>query len=226
MPRLCSAVVRFSTILLLLAALAVAPGASADELVVDDSAASVQVSGTWAKVTTSPGFLGDEYRYRVAGDGTSSVRWPFPSGAAAGTYEVSARWTSGPNRASNAAYTISSATGSVTVRVDQRKDGGTWLSLGTFAFSASPDQGVKLADPDLIAAAPLPGDPAYAPKAIDFVRQHSPDAFDGHPVRFFTTFQSSVGLTDAFPQGGDASLLPLLNLQLWGLPTSKPAYDA
>src|SRR5438445_13097335 len=103
MPRLRSAVVRFSTILVLLAALAVAPGASADELVVDDSAASVQISGTWATATTSPGFLGDEYRYRVAGDGSSYIRWPFPSGAPAGTYEVPARWTSGPNRASNAA---------------------------------------------------------------------------------------------------------------------------
>ncbi len=341
MCRSYSAVMRISLALALLAAMALAPAANADELVVDDSAASVQVSGTWATATTSPGFLGDEYRYRVAGDGSSNIRWPFPSGAPAGTYEVSARWTSGPNRASNAAYAISSSTGSVTVRVDQRKNGGAWLSLGTFALSAAAAQGVKLTDqadgvvvadgvrwvpsgaqpgatpasagggdlrlfnqtqfriaydpfwdffqkrggvrtfgypvsrdffflgcttqlfqraalqqcgregvgelnllesglmpfthfngssvpppdPDLIAAAPLPGDTAYAPKAIDFVRQHSPDTFDGKPVRFFTTFESMVGLSDAFPQGGDAGLLPLLNLQLWGLPTSKPAYD-
>ena len=81
-------------------------------------------------------------------------------------------------------------------------------------------------DPDLIASAPLPSDPAYGSKAIDFVRANAPESVDGEPVHFLTTFQTSVGLADAFPQGNaDASLLPLLNLQLWGLPTSKPAYD-
>jgi hypothetical protein len=85
---------------------------------------------------------------------------------------------------------------------------------------------VPAPDPALIAAAPLPSDPAYASKAIEFVRANAPDSLDGDSVRFFATFQGSVGLSDAFPQGGgDAGLLPLLNLQLWGLPTSKPAVD-
>ena len=39
---------------------------------------------------------------RVAGDGSSSLSWPFPSNTPAGSYEVFARWTSGANRASNA----------------------------------------------------------------------------------------------------------------------------
>jgi polysaccharide biosynthesis protein PslG len=78
----------------------------------------------------------------------------------------------------------------------------------------------------MIAAAPLASDPAWGSKAIDFVRANAPDTFDGEPVNFFSTFGSTVTLNDAFPQGdGDTGLLPLLNLQLWGLPTSKPAYD-
>ncbi|HEY0582239.1 MAG TPA: hypothetical protein VGE94_08645, partial [Chloroflexota bacterium] len=327
--------------LVLLLAPAARP-ALADDLVVDDATASVQVKGTWATSTTTPGFVGTGYHYRVAGDGSSTVRWPWPSSSPAGSYEVFARWTSGPNRASNATYLIAHTAGAARVSVDQRSNGGAWQSLGTFAFSAAVDQGVTLSDkadgivvadalrfvpstgatavpavvasggdarffpqtqfrverdtfwdffsrrggvrtfgfpisreltlggcqtqlfqrlalqqcggqgvgtlnvlddtllsanrfgastvpppePSLISGAPLPTDATYASKAIDFVRANAPDTFDGEPVNFFGTFQSTVSLVDAFPQGnGDAGLLPLLNLQLWGMPTSKPAYD-
>jgi polysaccharide biosynthesis protein PslG len=326
----------------------------ADELVVDDDAASVQIKGAWATSTSGSGFVGNEYRYRVAGDGSSSVRWPFP-GTAGGSFEVFARWTSGPNRASNATYVVSHSDGTKSMSVDQRSGGGAWQSLGTYRFTPGTDNGISLSDkadgvvvadgirfvgtaggsapaapaaapaapspaaagpaagadpryfdatqfrvdrdafwdffqkrgglrtfgypvsreflffgctaqlfqrvamqqcgdqgvgtlnlledgllaytrfngstlpapdPDLIAGAPLPSDPAYGTKAIDFVRANAPESVDGEPVQFLTTFQTSVGLGDAFPQGdGDPNLLPLLNLQLWGLPTSKPAYD-
>jgi polysaccharide biosynthesis protein PslG len=323
-----------------------APAALADELVVDDGAAGVQLNGTWATSTNGSGFFGDGYRFRSAGDGSSSVRWPFP-GSAGGSFEVFARWTSGPNRASNATYVVKSGEGSKSVSVNQRDGGGAWQSLGTFRFAPGSDNGVSLsdkadgvvvadavrfvgaaggapstspapasaaasagdqryfdqtrfrvdrdafwdffqkrgnlrtfgfpvsrefrflgcatqlfqraamqqcpgqgvgtlnllddglmpytrfngstlpaADPALIAGAPLPSDPAYASKAIEFVRANAPETFDGQPVKFATTFLNSVRLEDAFPDGsGDASLLPLLNLQLWGLPTSQPAYD-
>ena len=81
-------------------------------------------------------------------------------------------------------------------------------------------------DPQLISSAPLPSQPDYATKAIDFVRANTPDSVGGEPVNFLQTFNSTVTLADAFPQGGgDPNLLPLLNLQLWGLPTSAPAVD-
>src|SRR5579859_4018885 len=352
MRKLAGGPVRLVLALILLVSAAAAPlrPAFADELVVDDDAAGVQFTGTWATSTNGSGFVGAEYRFRVAGSGASSVRWPFP-GAAAGSFEVFARWTSGSNRASNATYTVTSSDGTKAVSVDQRSGGGAWQSLGTFHFAPGGDSGVTLTDkadgvvvadavrfvgaangsspsapaasptsptstttttdprffdatnfrvdrdafwdffqkrgglrtfgypvsreflfagctaqlfqrvamqqcgtqgvgtlnlledgllpytrfngstlpapdPDLIASAPLPSDPAYATKAIDFVRANAPESVDGEPVLFLTTFQTSVGLGEAFPQGGgDANLLPLLNLQLWGLPTSKPAYD-
>ncbi len=328
-------------------ALLLAPSAGrvyADEIVVDDSSPTVQIQGTWAVSSTSSGFLGSGYRYRVAGDGSSNVSWPFPATAAAGNYEVFARWTSGSNRASNATYVVTHAAGSTSVGADQRSTGGEWQSLGTFSFKPTTDQRVTLSDkangiviadavrwvpsapaagapavapalpsadarffeqtryrierdtfldffqkrggvrsfgypvsreftlfgcqtqlfqrlamqqcggsgvgtlnvledgllpysrfngssvpppdPALITAAPLPLDPNYGTLAIDFVRANAPETVDGEPVKFFSTFQSTVGLSDAFPQGNaDAGLLPLLNLQLWGLPTSAPAYD-
>jgi hypothetical protein len=85
---------------------------------------------------------------------------------------------------------------------------------------------VPLPDPHLISSAPLPSDPDYATKAIAFVNANTPDSFNGEPVGFLKSFNSTVALSDAFPQGdGDPALLPLLNLQLWGLPTSAPAQD-
>ena len=45
-------------------------------------------------------------------------------------------------------------------------------------------------------------------------------------TNFYQTFVNTVTLQDAFPQGGgNAGLLPLLNLEMWGAPTSKPMRD-
>jgi polysaccharide biosynthesis protein PslG len=318
--------------------------------VVDNSDRGVAVAGVWSGTGTTSGFYGANYLFRVAGDGSSSVRWPFPSGAAAGRYEVQARWTSGANRASNAVYVINAANGSTPVTVNQQTGGGAWQSLGTFDFAADPaTNGVTLtdkadgvvvadavrwvkpggggpaqsapvaaatpasssgdarffdatsyridndafwdffskrggvrtfgypvsraflfmgctsqffqrlimqqcgnsgvgtlnlldgglmpytqingstypaADQALIDGAPSPNDPNYASLAVDYVKKNAPESVDGEPTRFFTTFQSTVTLRDAFPTGGgDPNLLPLVNLQVWGLPTSKPAQD-
>jgi len=81
-------------------------------------------------------------------------------------------------------------------------------------------------DARLATSAPTPGEPGYATNIVEFVRRKAPEVFNGQPVGFFTTFSTSVGLSEAFPQGGgDPSLLPLINLELWGVPTSAPAAD-
>jgi N-acetylmuramoyl-L-alanine amidase len=56
----------------------------------------------------------------------------------------------------------------------------------------------------------------------------APDTFDGEPVSFAKTFFGSVRTEDAFPKGvppGGDALLPYFNLEVWGLPTSRPAHD-
>jgi hypothetical protein len=78
----------------------------------------------------------------------------------------------------------------------------------------------------LAALAPSPGQPGYAPEVLEFVRRNAPESFNGQPVRFFSTFNSTVSPDAAFgPGGGDASLLPLINLEIWGVPTSLPTQD-
>ncbi|MGH7603983.1 MAG: RHS repeat-associated core domain-containing protein [Gemmatimonadaceae bacterium] len=54
----------------------------------------------------------------------------------AGSYEVYARWTQHPNRATNAKYTVNSTAGATQVIVNQMAGGGTWSLLGTYSFDA------------------------------------------------------------------------------------------
>jgi len=58
--------------------------------------------------------------------------------AAAGARTVDARWTSGSNRSSRAAYAVVAATGDTAgvVRLDQTTGGGVWHTLGTWTLPA------------------------------------------------------------------------------------------
>jgi N-acetylmuramoyl-L-alanine amidase len=127
--------------LLLLFTLPMAAPVAAAELIVDNSDAVVQVKGKWSATSTTGGFLGADYLFRVPGDGSSSVFWPFP-GKDAGKYEVFARWSSGPNRATNATYDINGSQ----VSRSQKDNGGSWQSLGSFDFLPGKNQGVRLTD--------------------------------------------------------------------------------
>ncbi len=81
-------------------------------------------------------------------------------------------------------------------------------------------------DQDLIKAAPSLADADYAEKAIAFVEANVPDTWNGQKVGFLSAFKSTVGSKDAFPTGGgNDALLPLFNMEIWGLPTSKPVAD-
>jgi len=79
----------------------------------------------------------------------------------------------------------------------------------------------------LAAYAPSPDQPGYAREVLEFVKQNAPETFNGQPVHFFSTFNGTVSAEAAFPRGtpGDPSLLPLINLEIWGVPTSQPAQD-
>ena len=119
--------------------------AAAAEVIVDNSDAAVQIKGNWSPTTTTGGFQGGDYLFRTPGDGKSSVTWPFPGGSA-GRFEVFAKWSSGPNRATNAGYQITSNAGTSTVTQNQKTNGGAWQSLGQFDFQPNKGQGVTLTD--------------------------------------------------------------------------------
>ena len=76
--------------------------------------------------------------------------------------------------------------------------------------------------PSVAGAAPAPGAASYGSAVLDHVRRVSPDTLNGQPVRFFTTFVSTVPGAD--PQQ-DPDFAALVNLEVWGFPTSNPAAD-
>ncbi|MCC7369410.1 MAG: hypothetical protein IT306_13365 [Chloroflexi bacterium] len=81
-------------------------------------------------------------------------------------------------------------------------------------------------DLSVTAAAPKAGSATYNADVLKFLETYAPDTWEGEPVNFSDTFSDTVTLADAFPEGGgSAGLLTLLNLEIWGLPTSKPARD-
>jgi N-acetylmuramoyl-L-alanine amidase len=131
-------------LVLLCGGLPLAAPVQAAEAIVDNSDGSVQLKGKWTATNTTAGFVGPDYLYRTAGDGSSSVTWPFPGSA--GHFDVFARWSAGPNRATNATYQVTSNSGSSNVSVNQRINGGAWQLLGSFDFQPNKNQSVSLTD--------------------------------------------------------------------------------
>lgn len=75
-------------------------------------------------------------------------------------------------------------------------------------------------------ATPRADAPDYDTRIIEFVRQYAPDELNGEKVGFFDAFTGTVTCQDAFPEGPcRPELLPLLNLEIWGAPTSRPTRD-
>jgi lipoprotein-anchoring transpeptidase ErfK/SrfK len=147
--------------------------AQADGLTVDNDGPFVQVTGPWASTTAATGFLGADYLARPASQGDGTVFWPVPASTTTGSYEVFARWTSGPDRATNALYFVSSDAGTVPVTQNQQTNGGTWASLGVFDFQAGKNEGVTLSDrangvvvADAVRWVPAAGQASGAPSLV------------------------------------------------------------
>ncbi len=97
------------------------------------------------------------YCYREAGIGSCTATWR-PTINMTANYNVYAWWVDGPNRATNAPYTIYYADMetsedcypvvivSETVRVNQQANGGQWNLLGTYPFADGTSGYVVLSD--------------------------------------------------------------------------------
>ncbi len=100
------------------------------------------------------------------------------------------------------------------------------LDEGLLPYTRINGSAFPVANPLLVKGAPPASDPDYAEKALAFVRAYAPDRWNGLDTNFYATFLNSVTYADAFPDGnGNPGLLPLMDLELWGLPTSRPTYD-
>ena len=119
------------------------------EVVADDSSqfndgavAAVAVPAGWQAADTTPDYYGGGYNWASTSPAaTDGVAFSFlvaapGGGGAARTIDV--RWTSGTNRAPQAAYAVITSAGDTlqVVPVDQRAGGGAWHTLGTWTFPA------------------------------------------------------------------------------------------
>jgi hypothetical protein len=78
---------------------------------------------------------------------------------------------------------------------------------------------LPVADATLKAETPAVGSTSYGAEIVDFVRSNAPDSWDGQAVAFGKTF---FGLVTAAIAGTDN---PLINLEIWGTPISRPRRD-
>jgi len=75
-------------------------------------------------------------------------------------------------------------------------------------------------DPGLKSETPEVATSGYGAEIVNFIHANAPDTFDGQPVAFSRTF---FNLIPAVVSGSDN---PLINLEVWGAPISRPRRDA
>ena len=110
------------------------------------------------------------------------------------------------------------ADGSVTT-MNLLDDGLVPYTKINFSTFPGPDGGMA-------AAAPKPGSDGYFDKLLAFVKDKSPDQWNGMQVNFYQTFLNTVKYQDAYPDGKqDPGIMPAIDLEIWGAPISAPAYD-
>jgi hypothetical protein len=113
------------------------------EVVVDNDSSGWTASSNWWASSSTPGYVGSNYRVRATASTSDAATWKATL-ATSGNYQVFVRYTSGSNRASAAPYIVYHTGGSTTVAVNQRVNGGQWVSLGTFNMAAGTSTRVAL----------------------------------------------------------------------------------
>lgn len=150
-------------------------------ITIDNSDALLQ--GNWASTSEVAGFVGTNYlQDNNEGKGTKTASFvPFITRKA--RYEVFINHIAGSNRANNVPVDIIHEGGTSTVSVNQQINNGTWVSLGTYNFSAGTDNKVVIRT-----------DGTSGIVVADAVRFHFVDCLplDASPVISFTPVSAAI----------------------------------
>ncbi|MFV1950627.1 MAG: hypothetical protein ACC630_01525, partial [Nitrospinota bacterium] len=120
--------------------------------IVDNFDPKFSLTGRWPTSSNTnntnkvPRFFGIDFRYHATGDGTETVRWDTELINGSGVYEVSVWYPISAKLATNAAYTINHNNISDTVMINQSKNGGQWVSLGSYEFADDATENITLSD--------------------------------------------------------------------------------
>ena len=105
-------------------------------IIMDNSDAGFSTVGNWPSSKTLSGYYGSNYQYSSKGDGSSKATWRFEI-ANSGNYNVEARWTTNPGRATNAPYTLfNNGVFVAEVTKNQQINGGQFNPLGSYQLTA------------------------------------------------------------------------------------------
>jgi RHS repeat-associated protein len=101
--------------------------------------------GTWPVATTPSGFQGFSYQTHAAGTGANTFTWKLniPQD---GTYQVFVKYPAVTGAATSAQFAVTHSAGTTPKTVNQTQQAGTWVSLGSFAFTQGNTARVALSD--------------------------------------------------------------------------------
>lgn len=112
-------------------------------VVVDNSDTQhTTATGTWTKGNVS-GQQGYDHQVHAAGTGTDAFTWTLNI-PRDGTYTAYAKFPQVTGAATTAKYTVTHASGTASVTKDQNASAGTWVPLGTYAFTQGNTAKLKL----------------------------------------------------------------------------------
>ncbi|MEV1168874.1 DNRLRE domain-containing protein [Nonomuraea sp. NPDC049784] len=155
------------------------------------------IVGPQAEPTT--GFVGYDYATAPAGTGQSSFTWNLTT-PTAGTYKVQVRYPSGAT-ATNAKYKVKHQGGEASATLDQTKNPGTWVELGTYTFTAGTAHSVTLTDD---------ANGTVAADAVKLVRDNSGES-DSEKKDFSYTYDANANLTTIEDKS------PTAKIDLWDI---------
>ncbi|WP_214324798.1 DNRLRE domain-containing protein [Nonomuraea sediminis] len=182
------------------------------DVVLDDNSDTGQVSATGSWTTTSggslasnvvgprvqtsatSGFVGYDYAVAPAGTGSSSFTWNLTI-PADGSYKLYAQYPAGAT-ATNAGYQVKHGATTDTVTVDQTKNSGDWVQLGTYTFTAGLGDTVTLTDN---------ANGSVIADAVKLVRDNSGDT-DGEKKDFAYTYDPNANLIDIADNSANAKI--------------------
>lgn len=110
-------------------------GSESFSTIVDATSARFSASGDWGVSSYSEQRHGAHYRFAEPVF-ASDPAWYRVDVPRAGTYQVDAWWPANPGYNNHTPYVIVASDGNHTVHVDQRGNGGQWVTLGTFPLAA------------------------------------------------------------------------------------------
>ncbi|MEV4412022.1 peptidoglycan DD-metalloendopeptidase family protein [Catellatospora sp. NPDC049609] len=113
-----------------------APAAAATVIVDNATAGAFTASTNWGTSAWSAQRYGADYRFATPNTTGSDAAWFSATVAAAGAHTVEVWYPADAGYNDATPFVVATASGNQTVVVDQRANGGRWVSLGSFNLAA------------------------------------------------------------------------------------------